>query len=238
MAWYDFRAAFGSRPSESIKRVGCQSRPGGHPLRFVQKHRPGRLLPDALIGAIERNYIDTWTNLGRADGERYQDDEVVRVASAIPYIPCNGAFHSRWQDKDVDAEIEAHVVHFRARNAQVLWAVNPSARPRDLAEHLQALGFTLVQQLVGMAMDLNELPDRVEMPADTKIGAVRDAHSLRQFVDLVARKWHLPPDANDFLYAINLRLGLSMDWPGRVVGRGNRPRAPTALPDPGRAPGR
>ena len=168
-----------------------------------------------LIRAIEDNYVEAWTNFSRVGGELYQDGEIIRISSIIPYIPYNGVFYSNWRNGDIGERIQANISYFKSRNTQMLWAINPSTRPPNLSEHLCSYGFSLVEDLAGMAINLSDLPEDLGLPPKTEIREVDDAKSLRQFVDLVAWKWHLPLEARELFYRINLDIGMSPDNPGR-----------------------
>jgi len=169
----------------------------------------------ALIESIEANYFDAWSDFGRFGGEVFADAEILRVASPLPYIPYNGVLRVIWQNNDIDAKIQANLAYFKARNAPMLWTVSPSTQPPDLAQHLVGQGFRLVQELVGMAMDLDKLSEHTVLPHSTVLQEVNDLRSLRQFVDLVAWKWHLPPAGNDLMFSFQQQLGVGVDKPRR-----------------------
>jgi GNAT superfamily N-acetyltransferase len=165
----------------------------------------------ALIDAIEANYFDAWSDFGRFGGEVLANEEILRVVSLLPYIPYNGVLRVIWQNNDIDAKIRVNLAYFKARNAPMLWTVSPSTKPPDLAQHLVSQGFRLVQELVGMAVDLDQLSEDIVLPHSTVVQEVKDLHSLRQFVDLVAWKWHLPPAGNELMFSFQQQLGVGVD---------------------------
>jgi GNAT superfamily N-acetyltransferase len=171
--------------------------------------------PAALVTAIEENFFEGWSNFGRVGGELYRDEEITRIASLIPYIPYNGVLRTHYGERNIDGKIRANIAYFAARRAQMLWAITPSTRPAVLAHHLHRFGFAPAQDLVGMAADLATFPNEVRLPAHTVIREVSDLRSLREFVDLVAWRWHLPADANDLVFELNRRFGFDADKPGR-----------------------
>jgi GNAT superfamily N-acetyltransferase len=171
--------------------------------------------PAALVKAIEDNFIASWANLGRLGGELHQADGIVRIANAIPRIPYNGVLHTDWQDTNVMAGIAANIAYFRARKAQMMWAILPSTQPPDLARYLEAQGFTRWCELIGMAAELSRLPEPQSLPPSTEIHEVDDLQRLRQYAELVVEKWQLAPDDTELIFALHRQWGLGPDKSGR-----------------------
>lgn len=72
----------------------------------------------------------------------------------------------------------------RARRVPLLWWVNPSATPSDLARHLTEAGLTFLDDVPGMAMPLAALPARTE-PAGITTRTVHDAATLHDFITVL-----------------------------------------------------
>lgn len=172
---------------------------------------PHDLSPAALIRAIEENFIESWAQFGRSGGELRCEAGLVRIVSAIPQIPYNGILHTARSAAEVDADIAAQAEYFRSRGKEMIWAVTPSSQPPDLAAHLVRHGFSLLYELAGMAADLDRLPELPPLPPGVEIREVDDLASLRQYADLVVRKWRLPPDCGEWIFYLHQQWGVGAD---------------------------
>ncbi len=138
---------------------------------------------------------------------------LVRIVSAIPHIPYNGILHTAWlSSAAADAGIAAQAEYFQSRGKQMIWAVTPSTQPPDLAARLVRHGFSLLlYELAGMAADLDCLPETPPLPPGVEIREVDDLASLRQYTELVVRKWRLPPDCGEWIFDLHQQWGVGAD---------------------------
>ncbi len=173
---------------------------------------PHDFSPAALIRAIEENFIESWAQFGRSGGELRREDGLVRIVSAIPHIPYNGVLHTAWPSSAAaDAGIAAQAEYFQSRGKQMIWTVTPSTQPPDLAARLVQHGFSLLYELAGMAADLDCLPETPPLPPGVEIREVDDLAGLRQYTDLVVRKWRLPPDCGEWIFDLHQQWGVGAD---------------------------
>jgi predicted GNAT family acetyltransferase len=87
----------------------------------------------------------------------------------------------------LDAQIDATLAPFRARNVPVRWWVGPSTRPTDLGTLLERHGLTHIEDAPGMAIDLDAMNDAIPAPERLIVRRVEDAETLAQFVDAYVR---------------------------------------------------
>lgn len=117
--------------------------------------------------AIEENGAKFLMALGRAAGAEVRDDGRVRWAignSPIDYFNC--VVHADLTHEEADGEIEASLERMRTYGVPGSWHVGPSMRPPDLFARLLAHGFEYGGDDIGMAVDLQALPEEMPAPAD------------------------------------------------------------------------
>lgn len=136
------------------------------------------LSPESLSGAIEANAVEFLLALGRAGGAEERDEPGLHwVIGGSPIAYHNCVVRAQLESERVDTAIEESVGRFRARGVPGSWHVGPGMRPLDIGERLLAHSFSLGNEL-GMAVDLNVLPERAPAPDALRIERVRDDHSL------------------------------------------------------------
>lgn len=134
----------------------------------------------ALVRAIEDNRCALWSLFARLPGaEIHEGPDALRVITNERLPEFNTVHRARFAPTEVDAAIEAAMARARARGVHLMWFVGPSTQPADLGDSLKAHGFVHQQDVVGMAMDLLNLPDRMPMPSGVEIREATDEQDLR-----------------------------------------------------------
>jgi hypothetical protein len=111
--------------------------------------------------------------LGRAAGSEVREDGRVRWAignSPIDYFNC--VAYANLSREAADREITASLERMRTHDVPGSWHVGPSMRPTDLNARLLARGFEYGGDDIGMAIDLQELPEEITAPADFAVERV------------------------------------------------------------------
>lgn len=134
-----------------------------------------------------------------------KEDDLVWTEAPVPQLPYNAVLRTRLAS-DAAERIEQVVRHFRQRAVQFLWLVHPTAQPANLAERLTARGLSLVEHATGMALDLTSWSAQPG-PAKGPIAyrEVKDQEGLRDFEELMAAYWELPPESHPYVFEMNRR---------------------------------
>lgn len=111
--------------------------------------------------------------------------------------------------------------------ASFSWWAEPGTQPADLGEHLVAQGFTYNEGPPGMAADLSARSEDLIAPPELEIMQVKDAATLKQWVDTVMTGFGLPESSGSAFF--DLFAGLGFDLPLRnYIGRMNGEPVATA----------
>ena len=136
-----------------------------------------------MARAIEENGAEFLMEIGRAAGSEVRDDGRVLWAvgnSPIDYFNC--VAHADLTGEEADREITASIERLRAHGVPGSWHVGPSMRPPDLGARLLAHGFEYGGDDIGMAINLEALPEAVAVPEGFVVERVRDEAGLAEWV--------------------------------------------------------
>ena len=180
-----------------------------------------------LAQAIEDSFLSAWLVFGRLPcAYLHEEQHLVWLETALPDDLLNGVLRSRLTLVQVEPTIEALKTHFVDQKMPMSWYVGSSTQPLDLGSVLEAHGFALAEELVGMAIDLQQLnPDAMVEVPDLVIRQVIDMPTLRAWVNVfrvgfaasdvfseamlaITSSHDLSPDSQTFLY-----LGVFGDTP-------------------------
>jgi len=109
----------------------------------------------------------------------------------IDYFNC--AAHADLAVEEADPEITASIERMRAHAVPGSWHVGPSMRPPDLGAHLLAHGFEYGGDDIGMAVDLDALPEEVAVPGSFVVERVGDEARLAEWVATFGTGFGLGP---------------------------------------------
>jgi predicted GNAT family acetyltransferase len=179
-----------------------------------------------MIAAIEANIWGAWeATAASADVEVYDGPEMLRYATGIPLVSLNGVLRTRLDASEVDDVIDATLAYFEWRDVPMNWAVEPSAKPDDLADRLVAKG--LVHNGAndpGMAMELETLGSAPERPDNLKVEHVPTNEWQGDLADVLAAGFGFPGSTHkDFIRILaagsDARPGTLYGYVGRLDGR-------------------
>lgn len=167
------------------------------------------LSPATARLALEENLWSMWGQFGRAPGcMLHRDDGLLWFETPVPVLPYNMVVRCQ-VSADPDRAIDTVFEHFRRRGVPFLWFLHPTAAPADLDPRLAARGFAVLEEIAGMAADLDELPAACELAPGVQIHEVAASDALVPFIELVAARWSVPDDARPRLRQIadSFRIG-------------------------------
>ena len=147
----------------------------------------------ALVKAMEDNHCALFSLFARLPGaEVYDGSDVLRIITNEPSAVFNTVHRARFAPAEADAAIEATIAEARSRGVRLLWFVDPSTRPADLADSLQAHGFVHDEDIFAMAMDLSGLPDDRPLPPGVEITEAIDEQDLETWCSTMVAAFALP----------------------------------------------
>jgi len=109
----------------------------------------------------------------------------------------NGVVRAQLSSDNADAAIESVVSRYESRHLPVIWWVGPLTTPASLGENLEMHGFTLMDEVPGMAVDLLALNEEVQTPPGLTIEQVTDVETLRQFCHVANVAFKFPDFVED-----------------------------------------
>lgn len=152
------------------------------------------------LEALEEALVTQWTNFGRGPGGAYFDDgELIWTEAPVSQLPYNAIVRTRLA-RDVEERIDAIVNRFRARGAQFIWVVHPSAQPANLERLLPNHGLSLAGREMGMALDLTSWMRRsVQSDGPIQYREIDDERGLADCNELVAQYWDLGQETRPYV---------------------------------------
>jgi GNAT superfamily N-acetyltransferase len=168
----------------------------------------------SVVADIEDSLVAQWSHFGRwPRGELHDEKGLLWFETPIRHLPYNGVLRTRLEDgSSADATISTVMERFRARDAQVFWAVHPSATPSDLAERLAAHGLRPVERMNCMSLELDRW-EPTPLPDDVAFEEVVDDAGMEAYTELTLRYWEIPDDERELVAEVHRHWG-----PGRVSG--------------------
>ena len=147
----------------------------------------------ALVQAIETSLFelfplfDHWQHC-----EAHSDPEMLWTITNIPFPLFNSVLRAQFALDQIDNAIETAIARCKARNVPMLWWTGPATRPPDLGEYLEARGFTRVEDMRGMAIDLQQMNETLLTPDEFRIAPVDDRQVLEQWCQVLVSGSDMP----------------------------------------------
>lgn len=154
----------------------------------------------ALVKAIEDN-LSAWVpELGKMG--RFTANEPLGINRSIVEIP-NALFNSimdaRLDSEKVEMTIQSVIADAKVRKVPLLWWIGPSTKPADLSLYLIKSGFNVDDDGPGMAVQLENLNERLPLPQGVTIKQTKDDLSLWEWSQTLAAGFEVSPDRIDFM---------------------------------------
>ncbi len=175
-----------------------------------------------MAAAIEANVVETLSLFGRAPGAELHDDPGLRwyITPGVPFPLFNYVYLTRLPQEGIDARIEEIRQQFAAHQVPLMWSVGPFTRPSDLGSHLESHGLAHVEDMPGMAVDLQALSEDIPFPAELTIERVSNTEVLREYIEAVRVGFEMPEFITEPLFEFLTAIGLTEESPWRnYVGR-------------------
>ena len=188
------------------------------------------LSPPQLVGAIEANMFDFWSQLGRSPRvELHDGPDMIRLVGDLSSPFCNNVLRAQLASDGIDASIEAALVPFRSRKLPMRWWISPSTRPADLGRLLEAYGLTHLQDTPGMAVDLLELNEGLTAPFGLTVERVGDLKALERWIEAFTGGYEVAVPEGRFLFDALANLGMELPWRHYIGWVGGEPVATSSL---------
>jgi GNAT superfamily N-acetyltransferase len=188
-----------------------------------------------LVTESEATLVAALAVIGRLPGaEVLTDSDTTWVAAGRPLDGLNHVLRAEIDGSDaaIDARIDEIDGSLRSRGSvPATWWIGPSTRPADLAQRLEARGFTEAEPEYGMVITL----DTLSVPSAAHEGlvvAVEDAAGLDDFLAVMAGAYGWSGDGRSSAWAELYRLPVAdteAPWRHVVVRSGGRPAACATL---------
>ena len=170
----------------------------------------------ALVRAIEANLWEFGTHLGQSSQVELHDRaDMLWYATGIASPMLNGVFRTQLAPGETDVMIEVTLDYFRSHKLPLMWWIGPSTRPVDLDKHLEAHGFTLQADMLGMAIDLVALKERLPSSPYLTIKPVEDIETLREWAHPFAVTFGFPDSTVSTFCDLFASLGFGQHLPLR-----------------------
>jgi ribosomal protein S18 acetylase RimI-like enzyme len=117
------------------------------------------------------------------------------VDSGIPSDTFNKILAARLDESSADGRIEEALSYFRERGRPFTFWVGPCSRPLDLETRLREKGLRAAERELGMSIELDRLPARIETPPGASIRRVRSREDLHAFLSVLSSLQD-PPDVH------------------------------------------
>jgi len=148
-----------------------------------------------LLTAIERNLREHIALVQRSTPGMtvFDQADLLVVDSGISSDTFNKMARARLQESDVDHRIAEAVAYFMGVERPFAWWVGPGSPALTLEDRLHDYGLEAKEYELGMAMELWDLPPKLERLGDLTVRSVPCAEELTGFAGVFAASWE-PPD--------------------------------------------
>ena len=116
---------------------------------------------------IENNLIERSLFFARCFGGEIHGPNPVWFITGKALPTDNGIAKVMFNCEEMDECIEMALEPFKKRNLPLRWWVGPSSTPPNLGRYLQKFGLTHNRDMLGMALDMNQLPAPASIPGLT-----------------------------------------------------------------------
>ncbi len=148
--------------------------------------------PSDLVTAIETGFFRGWTPFGRLpEAHLYNDSAMLWFTTGIQDSLLNAILSAQIKASEVEAKIKAVIAYFHARSLPLSWYTGPSTRPHDLGQFLQAYGFNLADDSVGMAVDLLKLPAKLTEIPDVSVKKTATIQEFGMWIKVFKEGFHV-----------------------------------------------
>lgn len=164
-----------------------------------------------IVNDIEEALVGHWSHFGRwPRGALVEDGGTLRYETPIVQLPYNGVIRTQIRG-DSDAVIERVLASFARRQVRCLWWHHPTATPSDLGDRLRAHGLEVVEEAIGMSLELRLPRPARPAPAGVRYVEVLSDDLMRSYSELIFSYWEVPQESHALVEEVNRYWG-----PGRA----------------------
>lgn len=146
--------------------------------------------PEEMAALIEYNTAEFFLELGHLN-----NDEICDI-SKIKYIFSKNwqsrIFMANFRESNATKNINQIISRTKELNIPVLWFVTPMNHPQNLQNILKDSGFIYQNDWRGMAIDLETVPEKFNVPEDMGIKEVLNLKELKIWTDVLVESFQFP----------------------------------------------
>jgi len=177
-----------------------------------------------MAAAIEANWVAVFGHWSHTPSIEVHDDEPDLRWYITPGVPVplfNHVYFSRLaQEQNIDAKIERVMESFAEHEVPFMWSVGPFTQPPYLGARLESRGLLRVEELPGMAVDLQAINEDVPSPSTLTTERVSNTEVLRECIEVMRVGFELPELTSEVFFEAFSAMGLTGESPLRsYVGR-------------------
>jgi len=120
------------------------------------------------------------------------DEEKVCVISEINHMFTNSMFRIRFQNDNIENEINNIVDVFKQRKSPTIWYISPSTKPSNIGLSLEKCGLRKEFELSGMSIDLQNDLKHIQNPKDVEIIEVLTETEFDAWIDVQVAVFAFP----------------------------------------------
>ena len=173
------------------------------------------LSESSLVDAIEANSFEIFKLFKKwSQVEVHDSPELLWTITEIPFPLFNSILRPRLSPETMDDAIDESIARCKLKNVPMLWFTGPSTKPVDLGSRLLERGFQFWES-PGMAVDLDSLPEKLQLPPNLVIERVENDENLRKFCQVFCEVFEMSEIAEDAWFDLYLSLGFDPSLPIR-----------------------
>ncbi len=161
-----------------------------------------------LVAAVANNQVAYRSVLGHAPIAEWHDEPgLTWYSSEVKSWVGNLVIRAQLAPDEAAAKVQAVFDYGRARGRAISWTINPTTRPADLGEYLQAQGMQGFSGIPNMVVDLDALPPPA-LPADVTIMRVDDVADVPRWVEAFVTAYELGAEEGKIFESALSNMGL------------------------------
>ena len=173
------------------------------------------LSESSLVAATEANSFEIFKLFKQwSQVEVHDSPELLWTITEIPFPLFNSILRPRLSPETMDDAIDEAIARCKLKNVPMLWFTGPSTKPVDLGSRLLERGFQFGES-PGMAVDLDSLPEKLQLPQNLVIERVEDDENLRKWCQVMCEVFEMPEFVEDAWFDLYLSLGFDPSLPIR-----------------------
>lgn len=142
------------------------------------------------IETIERLGFELF---GILPGAMVRDDGgAIVIRTGVESALCNGVFRIRWDEKDLEREIDRCVAEFARTGTPFMFHVSDASAPRGLARALERRGLHPGPEATMFAMELAPSLEGGPLPAGMSVRRVSTREDMERYIEVFLDGFRLP----------------------------------------------